>query len=336
MNQNFIDFMKEFDGRRVAAAVSGGVDSITMLHWIAELGLDAVALTVDHGLRSKSAEEAAFVERVAASLGIPHATLKWTGAKPDAGIEEAAREARYNLMLDFCRNHGIGVLVLAHQADDQIETFLMNLGRGSGVYGLAAIRSRIVRDGIVIARPLLSTSRKELEEYCRARGIEHVRDEMNEDDGFLRVRIRKNRHLLRDKLGISDARIMAAITALGRARDALERQVGELLDRVMPRSADGLMPDRAVFSASFLFDMDAEIQLKFLSRLVQAIGGGAHPARLEKIQLALRKLERDTMLTLGGCIMRRLGAKILVAREGASTSFKPQLKTAPKTKTVEK
>jgi len=315
MNQNFIDFMRKYDGQRVAVAVSGGIDSMALMNMIAEMKIDAVVLTVDHGLRPLSEQDSKFVAAAAKKLGLESVILKWTGKKPKNGIEAAARAARYRLLLDWCHDNGVKVLMTAHQADDQIETFLMNLGRGSGIYGLAAMRGEQTRDGIVIARPLLSASRTELEEYCRVRKIKYSRDEMNEDENFLRVKIRKNRRFLCDKLDISDERILTAIESLGRVRDAMETDVGKLVHSV-------LTGNRAIFGVSFFFDMPEETRLKFLSRLFQIIGESPHPPRLEKVHRADHMLQSDCKFTTTRCIVRRLGTKILIAPEGSSSSFR--------------
>ncbi|MDR1207394.1 MAG: tRNA lysidine(34) synthetase TilS [Rickettsiales bacterium] len=313
MNKNFADILGKYKGRNIAIAVSGGIDSMALMHMAANARINAIALTVDHGLRTASAKEAKFVERIATQIGIPHVTLHWTGKKPKSGLENAARIARYELLLDFCKNHGIEILLTAHQADDQIETFLMNLGRGSGIYGLAGMRAETARDGITIARPLLSIPRSRLAEYCNKNKIEYVTDEMNDDESFTRVRIRKNRHLLRDRLGIGDARILTAMESIGRVRGMLETDVDNLIKSVTN--------ERAIFSAKFLFDQPDELMMKFLSRLLQKIGQLPYPPRLEKIRRAITLLENDCKFTVAHCIVRRLGTKILVAPEGESASF---------------
>ncbi|MCL2018099.1 MAG: tRNA lysidine(34) synthetase TilS [Alphaproteobacteria bacterium] len=313
--KSFTDFIRKYQNRPIAIAVSGGADSMALMHIAAKSGLDAVALTVDHGLRPDSEHEAILVATSAKKLGISHHTLKWVGKKPKTGIEAAAREARYDLMLSWCRANNIDTLLLAHQADDQIETFLLNLGRGSGVYGLGAMRTEQSRSGIIIARPLLNVSRAELSEYCRTHKIKYVHDKMNDDENFLRVKIRKNRHLLRDKLDISDERILTAIESLGRVRDVIEADIGKLVKSI-------LIDSRAIFGASFLFDMPEEIRLKFLSRLFQIIGELDYPPRLEKVRHADYILQSDCKFTTAHCIVRRLGTKILVAPEGSSTSFR--------------
>lgn len=315
MNQKFIDFMRAFYGKKLAVAVSGGVDSVCLLHWLVEMGADIVCLHVNHGLRDNADVETQYVRDLCAKLNVPVKIFYWTGDKPDSGLEAAARTARYKMMTDFCAENGIEYLLTAHQADDQIETFLMNLGRGSGVFGLAAMQAVSTRDGIKIVRPLLNVSRDQLREYCDARGIKYFADEMNNDARYTRVRIRQNRHVLRDVLGISDDRILLAIENLNRARDAIANDIDKLVADVM---GDGY----AMFSDSFLFDLMPDIRLKFIGTLIQKIGGDDYQPRLNSLQTALDKLHGNCKFTLGHCTIRRLGARILIVPEGAKTTFR--------------
>ncbi len=127
MNQNFVDFMSKYQNAKIAVAVSGGVDSVTLLYWLAELKLDVVALHVNHGLRDAAAAETEYVSAISEKLNIPCKVFHWTGDKPESNLESVARSVRYKMMTDYCKENGIEVLLTAHQADDQIETFLMNL-----------------------------------------------------------------------------------------------------------------------------------------------------------------------------------------------------------------
>ena len=299
----------------MAVGVSGGVDSVALLHWLNEIGADVVCLHVNHGLRDAADMESEYVRDLCKKLNIPCHIFRWTGEKPDSGLEAAARSARYKMMTDFCRDNGIEYLLTAHQADDQIETFLMNLGRGSGVYGLSAMQPISERDGIKIVRPLLNVSRDELRNYCDTRGIKYFTDEMNSDARYTRVKIRQNRRLLHDKLGISDERILLAIKNLNRARDAISNDVDKLVADVM---GNGF----AMFRDSFLFDLAHDIRLKFIGTLIQKIGGDDYQPRLKSLQMALDKLHGDCKFTLGHCTLRRLGARILIVPEGAKTTFR--------------
>lgn len=315
MNQKFIKFMNEFSGQKLAVAVSGGVDSVCLLCWLNEIGARPIALHVNHGLRPAAGTEAAYVRDLCAARGIECHILNWTGEKPATGIEAAARTARYKLMTDFCRDNGVDALLVAHQADDQIETFLMNLGRGSGLTGLAAMRPVTMRDGVKIVRPLLGVWRRELREYCDRNRIKYFSDEMNDDERYTRVRIRKNRYLMADQLGISDERILLAIQNLGRVRDAIETNVADMVARVTQNN-------RAVFPDSFLFDQDDDIRLKFIGTLIQKIGGDNYQPRLNSLERALDNLGHDCQFTLGHCTIRRLNNNILVVPEGSKTSFR--------------
>ena len=315
MNQKFIDFMRAFYGKKLAVGVSGGVDSVALLHWLVEIGADIVCLHVNHGLRDAADTESEYVRDLCEKLNVPCTVFYWTGKKPESGLEAAARTARYKMMMDFCRDNEIEYLLTAHQADDQIETFLMNLGRGSGVFGLAAMQPVSMRDGIKIVRPLLNISRDELRRYCDAHGIKYFTDEMNADARYTRVKIRQNRHLLHDKLGISDERILLAIANLNRARDVIANDVDKLV-------ADVMIDGRAMFRDSFLFDLMPDIRLKFIGTLIQKIGGDDYQPRLQSLQIALDKLHGNCKFTLGHCTLRRLGERILIVPEGSKTTFR--------------
>jgi len=326
MNQKFIDFMRGFYGEKIAVAVSGGVDSIALLHWMVEIGADIVCLHVNHGLRDAAIAEEKYVQDTCKKLKVPCHVFHWTGEKPTSGVEAAARSARYKMMTDFCHENDIEYLATAHQSDDQIETFLMNLGRGSGVFGLAAMQPLSERDGIKILRPLLNVSRDELKNYCELKRIKYFTDEMNNDARYTRVRIRQNRHVLHDMLGISDERILLAIENLNRARNAIEQDVDKLVADVM---GNGF----AMFRDSFLFDLMPDIRLKFIGTLIQKIGGDNYQPRLNSLELAIEKLHGNCKFTLGHCTLRRLGERILIVREGAKTTFR---KRHGKIKKIEK
>jgi tRNA(Ile)-lysidine synthase len=189
----------------------------------------------------------------------------------------------------------------------------MNLARGSGVHGLGAMRGETNRDGIKIVRPLLDVSRRDLEQYCADNDIKYFSDEMNDDEKYTRVKIRKNRHVL-SSLGISDERILLAIKNLSRARDALEQINNEQL--TINNS------NRIIFPADKLFSMPLELQLRFIGETLRRVGGAKYPPRLGDIERLLKKLGNDTVATLSHCAIRRLRDKILIVPEGKSTSFR--------------
>lgn len=315
MNKKFIDFMEKYRDTKMAVGVSGGIDSMCLLYWLHEIGANVVCLHVNHKLRDVADIETEYVRNVCEQLNIPCKIFYWTDEKPETGLEAAAREARYKMMTDFCHENGIEYLLTAHQSDDQIETFLMNLSRGSGLYGLSAMLPKSNRNGINILRPLLEVSRAELKQYCDDNNIKYFIDSMNSDEHYTRVKMRKNRHLLNDKLDISDTRILLAIQNLARTREWMDKYIANRIEMVI-RSWG------AMFSASFLFDEAEEIRLKFLGLLIQRIGGDEYPVRLNSLHNALSNLQHDCKFTLGHCTIRRLNDRILIVPEGKRTSFR--------------
>jgi tRNA(Ile)-lysidine synthase len=177
-----------------AVAVSGGADSLAltllMRDWAAAHGVALTALTVDHGLRPESTAEARQVGAWLAARGISHQVLAWDGDKPTANIQATARQARYDLLTSWCRARGAPVLLLGHHADDQIETFLLRLGRGSGLRGLSAMRAIEKRNDIMVLRPFLATPKQALLETLRTCGQPWLDDPSNFDMRFRRSHVR--------------------------------------------------------------------------------------------------------------------------------------------------
>ena len=217
----------------VAVGVSGGADSLALVLQAAEelavFGRKVVALTVDHGLRPTSRLEAEYVAGLMQKYGIEHHILTWTGKKPTTGIEEAARHARYALIAEWCSQNNVHVLLTAHHAKDQAETFLMRLQRGSGLEGLCGIREYSVREGLVILRPLLAVNPENLRDYLRQRAIVWVEDESNRDTTFLRGKIRQYLPELTENIGINIEKICNAVHNLQSAEDYIEQQLDLLL-----------------------------------------------------------------------------------------------------------
>src|SRR5437763_667593 len=178
----------------IAVAVSGGPDSMALsllaARWARQRGGEAWGLTVDHGLRPESGAEARTVAGWLAARAIPHVTLAWTGAKPTSGIQEAAREARYRLLAEWCRTHRVLHLLTAHHREDQAETYAIRRRAGSGPDGLAAMS--VVRElsGCRLVRPLLAVPRARLAALLAAEGQPFLRDPSNTNPAFERARLR--------------------------------------------------------------------------------------------------------------------------------------------------
>lgn len=262
----------------------------------------ARVLTVDHALRPGSAREAAATAAWAKSLGFTAHTLTWRGAKPRSNIEDAARTARYRLIGEWCRTNNIATILLAHTRDDQAETFLLRLGRGSGVDGLSAMRARAPYplpgyDQIALVRPLLGIGRDELRADLAARNALWLEDPMNADDRFARVRIRALMPAL-EAAGIATPRIAQAAAHLARAREALDTATEQFLARHARFGPSGeALLDRSALSAE-----PREIGLRALSAILLRVSGQPYRPRFERLERLYDALGHSPATrTLSGC-----------------------------------
>jgi tRNA(Ile)-lysidine synthase len=221
----------------LAVAVSGGADSLALLLLAAAAFPGRVrAATVDHGLRPESAVEALHVEDICARLDCPHWILNVSVPDGPAGVQGEARHTRYQALGVWAAREGIGHLATAHHADDQAETLLMRLQRGSGIAGLSGIRP-IRRDGdLAILRPLLGWTKAELVYLVAQAGIEAVDDPSNHDPRFDRAAIRR---FLSNNPQFQPRRLARTAAALGEAGHALDWAADQLAeDRITSQGGE--------------------------------------------------------------------------------------------------
>src|SRR4029079_16574068 len=308
---------------RVALAVSGGPDSLALMQLAArlraELGVSLTVLTVDHGLRESSGEEAARVGRQAAALGLPHAILTWAGGESRAAsLQARARAARYDLMAAYCHAHDIQALVTAHHLDDQAETFLMRLKRGSGLDGLAAIPERGAWAGIAVLRPLLEVEKARLVATLREADVSFVCDPSNQDPRFERARVRGSWDAL-SLLGLTPEALAFSARRWRRAREALEDAARGFLAEHSETSEAGY----ALIDTPALAAAPQEIALRALARLIGAVGGGETPLQLAKLESLLAALAAHPARahTLGPCRIEPISGRLGVFREGRGSGL---------------
>jgi tRNA(Ile)-lysidine synthase len=292
--------------KTLLVAVSGGPDSTALLlmaaEWAKRRGRTRIeAATVDHGLRPESAEEAKTVAALCARLGVAHRILQWTGAKPSSRLQERAREARYRLLADHAKAIGADALLTAHHADDQAETVLFRLLRGSGVAGLRGIELTTKRDGMTIVRPLVGLRKRELIAFAEARRAPFVDDPSNADPRFARTRLRA----LLARLG-EEGLEAEALDRLARRAGETEQALAHLTAEVEAR-----LGQEEAIDARALYAAPIAIVQRILARRIAA-AGGRDPSRigLEKIETlasALRdalKERRALAANVGGALVR--------------------------------
>ena len=293
-------------GRSLLLAVSGGPDSTALLVMAAEWAARGraarlAAATVDHGLRAESAAEADQAAALARRHGVPHATLVWAGAKPASRLMERAREARYRLLVDRARAVRADAIVTAHHADDQAETVLFRLLRGSSLKGLAGMAAMSKRDGLMLARPLLGCPKRALVAFCRARGVPFVADPTNAEPAYARARLKP---------------LLAALAAEGfdaQGFARLARRMGEA-DEALERTAAGVearVGSRDLLDACALAAEPIALVERILLRRIGAAGGRAGSRiGLEKVEalaaalVAAAGAGRALRANVGGALVR--------------------------------
>jgi tRNA(Ile)-lysidine synthase len=274
-------------------AISGGPDSTALLflmaRWRAKLrrGPKLLAVTVDHRLRPESRGEALAVQRLARKLRVVHRTVRWAGMKPATGLQEAARKARYRLLASAARKADASHIVTAHTLDDQAETVLFRLARGTGISGLGAMARATRFEGLTLVRPLLTVPKARLIATLEAAGIAFADDPTNRDPRFARPRLRALMPALAGE-GIVPARLSLLAQRIRRAEAAIESAVDAAIAQVSVRSSAG--NGTVALDGRELARIPAEIRLRVVGRTIAKIGDEG-PVELGKLEALVGALE---------------------------------------------
>lgn len=309
-----IDKLDQFYGWEppalIGVAVSGGSDSLALLHLLNDWGrAKIVAATVDHGLRKEAAEEAAYVGRICAALNIPHDTLRWTAWNGSGNVQDEARRARYGLLARWGKKRGVDFVTLGHTRDDVAETFLMRLARKSGVDGLAAMAARANKNGMRFDRPLLDVSRADLRHYLHETGVAWVDDPSNDNDAFDRVRARQLLENL-GEMGITSDVLGSVAAKLRAERSALGQAVYELADRITHEEAGDVIIDAKRFSIAH-----PELQRRLLNVALQWVASADYTPRHDALMEVAQAIDMRQTKTLHGCLITAGAADIRIGRE---------------------
>jgi len=304
------------DRDRVAIAVSGGPDStalfILLQEWALARKILVTVLTVEHGLRHGSAEEAEHVGRFCSSFGADHQILPWVGPKPETRIQASAREVRYKLMEGWCANNGVRELYLGHTLDDQAETFLLRMARGSGLDGLAAMPLVRWHGEVRIVRPLLRMSRKRILATLVEHNLSFICDPSNHDRRFARVVIRNDIERLNEQ-GISTSAISGVARILGRIRTQKEIVIADLFRQMVVLYPEGY----AELDIEQWRHVDRVAGSQLIAELLRIIGGRKYLPRRERLNRLVAVLCNQTRgtRTLSGCVISFRGLTVRFWRE---------------------
>lgn len=319
------DLLEPFSGQpAILLAVSGGSDSFGMLAAFARWrGLDEATpvisvASIDHGLRPASVQECGIVMDAAARLGLPAATLHWEGAKPATGLQDAAREARYRLLAGHARAIGASAVATAHHREDQAETVLMRLARGSGPLGLKGMATTSERQGVSILRPFLWVPKARLAATAAAAGLEPVDDPSNADDRYARIRIRRLMPLLAGE-GLDAQRLAILAGRMRMLDEALAHQVGGVMDRCRRPS---IVAGTVVMDGRAWLEEPFAVVQQLLSRVVAEVAPEGARERLEAIEglagavlMAIAGGEALRQTLQGALVSVTADGRVIVARE---------------------
>jgi tRNA(Ile)-lysidine synthase len=295
---------------RIGLAVSGGGDSMALLRLARDWAPGRVALavaTVDHGLRPEAPGEAEMVARTASALGLSHTILPWRGWDGRGNLQDAARTARRRLLAAWGNAAGVDAILTGHTMDDQAETVLLRLARGSGVDGLAGMAARSGRTPIW-GRPLLGMRRLELRDWLTAGGHAWIDDPTNEDPAFDRVRARR---VLAEPggIGLTTERLATTAAHMRRARLVLDDAAEDLRRRAIRQQAGDLLIDRAAFAAA-----PADTRTRLLAAALRWVSGAAYRPRFAPLE---HLAERGSGV-LHGCRLTTCGRDVRITREFAA------------------
>ncbi len=308
----------------IGIAVSGGGDSMALAlllgDWIKsngakENGAALAAFTVDHKLRPEAADEARAVHEILTARGIAHEILVWEGEKPATGIQERAREARYDLLTAACRRRGIATLATAHNLEDRIETFWMRLAHGSGPDGLAGMAAAAEINGVARIRPLMGFSRARLRATCEKFGVAWFEDPSNRNEKYLRVKLRAFEETLASE-GLTPQRLARTLRKLSDAKDALQFYAARAFEDCVTEDGAAAALDLGKWK-----DYPADIQRRVLNMIFSTRAPQAYPAGFDATErLRLHLLDENFKgRTLAGCAVGRVkNGKVLIAREEIS------------------
>ncbi len=303
-----INFTPLFEQKDIAVGLSGGGDSMALTHmmcvWAVENGKTIHVLHVDHGLRAESVDEAEQIQEWIKNFpNMQFEVLKWDHDNPNTAIMEKARNARYELMADYCQTHNIQTLCIAHHADDQIETFFFRLAKGSGLEGLTGMKPWVnYNDHVKIHRPLLNLSHDDLIQYCRDNHLNWIEDPSNENENYARPRLRKSLQ----KEGFRTERFVKTLDRLSRAQDALDG------------IADQIWNNQNVVNWVELKSHPIDIQIRVLQKMIAHVGQTSrdYPPKLERVEDIAYTIRPNRSATLHGCL-------ITLSKDGEILHIKP-------------
>jgi len=298
--ENIVSFEPFEAQTKIAVALSGGIDSMALTiltqKWLQELGGNLVALTVNHNLQETSEEDARKVGDICIKLGIKHETLEWKHDKITSNIQSEAREARYKLLTDYCKQNDILHLFVAHHLEDIVENFFIKLSRSSGIFGL--LESKVMfLNNVRICRPLFNFTKQECEDILKSAKITHIQDITNLQTKYFRNQVRFNIRKFGDNF---QARATESINHLGNSASLVQSEIIKSFCESVSIHTAGY----AIIQDEFR-KFKPEIQIQILAYLLTIISGEPQPPRAIQIKQVIDDFvfQANQTHTLNKCII---------------------------------
>ncbi|WP_342076748.1 tRNA lysidine(34) synthetase TilS [Yoonia sp. SS1-5] len=304
----------DLKSKRIGLAVSGGGDSIALMHLAARLlrPENLFVVTVNHNLRPNAAAEIALVSAQAKELGLPHAVLDWHWDKT-GNLQAAARAGRWATIVKWSLGASIDAVFLGHTEDDQLETLLMRLARGSGIDGLTGMARHNARDGLDIYRPLLDVSRADLRAWLTTQKISWCDDPSNDDPRFDRVRARQMFAQL-EALGLTRKRLLQTADHMQAAHGSLQRAAVEFARMHVRQDAGDLLFARAAMA------LDTEdAPRRVMAAALRWMNGKDYKPRFDPMLQAVMTVRAGRTATFAGCILSPESGGMRMTREVSAT-----------------
>lgn len=328
MIERFAEKVKNLS--RIALAVSGGADSMCMTLLSYQIKkLNPIILIVDHSLRSESLEEATFVkDYINNQFGFEVRILSWNREKElTNNIQSRARDARYNLLTNECKKMQIDYLFTAHNKNDQAETILMNIMRGTGIDGLSGIGELITVNNVSVLRPLLHFTREEITKHLKLHDVKWIEDPSNQNEKFERVKMRKLMQMIDGSNSVNAGVLVERLNLLSRnslrVKNFLSNYVRSKIATICSFWHLGI----TTIDVDLLLLEDEEIILRLLREIIRNCGGQQYYVRSKSLTglyfvlLSSYKEQQAFTATLGGCMIwlrfKNKKAVLVVAQEVA-------------------
>jgi len=313
-SENMCVMAPKLSGHKIGLAVSGGGDSMALLYlmdeWASQNQQKLYVATVDHGLRKESASEAKIVETECKKLNIECKILKWNGWNKVGNLLDAARNARNELIGEWADELRLNSVATGHTADDQAETFLLRLARGSGVDGLSGMAPFGYKKAMLWFRPILAYRRSDLRAFLSYKGIKWVDDPSNENTRFERIKMRQAQNML-DNLGLTVDRLVETADKMATARSALELLTKECAENVTSLTILGTVKlDVKAFSL-----LPLELRYRLFAHVLKWVSGSKYRPRFNSLIKSSNRLSIGKDHTLMGCHIISDGIFAEVCRE---------------------